>query len=114
MRPGVQCVTADELHVEGNHVPFERMSANDDFLAAKTAAGVFDDGKRFGQDFVQAAGEFGAIVNFGEFHLPGGRFLAEHVIGLGLEGGFDLVDFRDDGLADAAHLAFIFRADELF
>jgi hypothetical protein len=48
----VQGDAADELHVERDHLPFQRMSAHGDFLAAQAAAGVFDHGKGFGQNFV--------------------------------------------------------------
>ena len=52
----VQGDAADELHVERNHFPFEGMAAHDDFLAAQAAAGVFDHGEGFGQNFIQPRG----------------------------------------------------------
>ena len=44
---------ADELHVERNHFPFDRVVADDDFLSAQAAAGVFHHGERFGQNFAE-------------------------------------------------------------
>jgi hypothetical protein len=73
----VQAVTADELDVKRNHLPLKGMAPDGDFLAAKPAAGIFDDGKSFGQNFVQTAGEFLFILNFGKLLFPTGSFLAE-------------------------------------
>ena len=46
----VQSDAADELHVERDHFPAERMFADDDirFTFGQPAAGVFDHGKGFG------------------------------------------------------------------
>ncbi len=45
---GVQRVSADELHVERDHVPFERVAADDDLRAAQAAAGRLHHGERLG------------------------------------------------------------------
>ena len=51
----VQADAADELHVERDHVPSQRMFAHDDFCLAvgQAAAGVFHHGKGLGQNLVQ-------------------------------------------------------------
>ena len=71
---------ADKLHVEGDHLPFQRMFADDDFRAAQPPAGVLDHGEGFGQDFVQPPGQLLVVLDLGNLLLPGGGFLAQNVV----------------------------------
>src|SRR5216684_1411208 len=43
----MQRVAANELNVEGDHLPLNGVFANGDFFAPETAAGIFDYGKGF-------------------------------------------------------------------
>jgi hypothetical protein len=87
------------------------VAANRDFLAAKTAAGVFDDGESFGQNFGQATSEFLFILDFGKFLFPFGSFLAEGLFGKLLQLGFERVNLRDER-AEALDFALVFRAEK--
>jgi hypothetical protein len=53
------------------------MAADNDFRAAETAAGVFDHGECFREDFIQGPGQFGVVGDGGEFGLPIGGLLTE-------------------------------------
>ena len=45
--------TAHELHIKGNHVPDNGLSADFKLLTAQTAAGIFDDGECFAHDIIK-------------------------------------------------------------
>ena len=45
--------TADQLHIEGDHVPFQLMPADGESLSAQSAAGIFDRGECLGQHGIQ-------------------------------------------------------------
>ncbi len=111
--PAMEGVTADELHVEGNHFPFERMAADGDFLAAEAAAGGLDDGEGLGQQFDKPASEFLIVLDFGKLLLPGGGLLAQLVVREALQTGLQSVDLLDQR-AKLFDFALVFRADELF
>ncbi len=109
----VQAHAADELHVERNHFPFQRLAAHDDFLSAQAAAGVFDDGERFGQNFLQGLRQFVLVFNRRQTRLPIGGFLAQFVVGKFLQAGFQFVDLTDDG-PEFLHFAVVFRPEDFF
>ena len=92
----VQGDAAHQLHVEGDHLPFEGMFAHDDFRAAEAAAGVFDDGVGFGQNIIQPRGQFLRILDLGAssaFHCA--VFWRKTSSGCDCRGGFVLVDLLD-------------------
>ena len=49
--------------------------------AAQAAAGVFHDGKRFGQNLIEPSRQFVLVLDFGKLLLPRGGFLAQSVVG---------------------------------
>ena len=71
------------------------MFADDDFDAAEAAAGIFDHGVGFGQDFVQPDGQFLRVLDLRQLGLPLRGFLAQNLLGLRLQGRFVLVDLLD-------------------
>jgi hypothetical protein len=109
----VQGITADKLDIKRNHLPFERMAADGDFLAAKPPASVFDNCESFVENFVQAAGEFLFILDFGKLLFPFGSFLTEGLFGNLLQLGFERVNLVHAG-AEPLDFALIFRADKFF
>ena len=92
----VQRVAADELHIERDHFPLQRMTAHDDLLAAQSPAGVLHRGESFGQDFIQRGGQFGVVFDFAKPFLPGRGFFAQGLGRLRLERRFNLVDLRNE------------------
>ena len=78
--PAVQRVAANELHVEGDHLPFQRMSANHNLLAAQPAACVFDDREGLGKDFPQPPGQRLVVLDPGQFRLPRRRPFPQSVV----------------------------------
>ena len=90
----MQRVTANQLNVEGDHFPLQRMFANNDFRAEETAAGIFHDGKRLRQNLNQPRLQLIVIFNFGKFFLPGGSLFAQVLVGDFLQLGFELIDDR--------------------
>src|ERR1051325_1729331 len=107
----MQRVAADELHVEGDHFPSERMLADDDVGAAKASAGVFYNGEGLGQDFVEPLLQLLMVGNFGKLFFPSGGLLPQGVVRQLLQFrlvGIDLRDHRPELL----DLAVVFRADE--
>ena len=64
-------------------------------LPHQAAAGVFDHGEGFGQNFVQLQRQFGVVLDLGKFGLPSGGFGAQVVVGQLLQSGFQLVDLLD-------------------
>ena len=111
----VQRNAADELHVKRNHLPEHGMAAHDHFRFAlrQPAAGVFDDGKGFGQNFVERGGQFLLVLNRRQARLPVGGFLAQLVVGKLLEAGLDLVDLVDNR-PEFFHFAVIPRPEDQF
>jgi len=88
----VQRDGADQLHVEGDHFPLQRMFADDDFRAAEAAAGVFDHGVGFRQNVIEPGGQRLRILDWRQFGLPLRGFLAQNLLGLRLQGRFVVVD----------------------
>ena len=62
--PSMEGDAANELDVKGNHFPLERMAAHHDFLSAQTAAGRFDHGIGFREDFLEAHSQFREVLDF--------------------------------------------------
>ncbi len=91
----MQRITADELHVEGDHFPLERVAANCDLGPAQAAAGVLDHPEGLGQKFVKTLGQLGVVLDFGQFLLPGSGFLAQRLFRQRLQLGLEGVDFFD-------------------
>ena len=104
---------ADELDIEVHHVPSERVAADIDGFSTKTARAVFHNRKSLGEDLVEFAGEFGGVGDFGEAILPLEGLRPQSLIGSGLEGGVELVDFFDSR-QHATQLALIFATDDFF
>ena len=77
----VQRVAADELHVERHHFPLQRMLANGDLRPAQAPAGGLYHGESLGQDLVQPPGERLLVLDLGQLLFPGGRLLAQNVVG---------------------------------
>jgi hypothetical protein len=82
------------------------MFADDDLRAAEAAAGVFHHGVGFGQNLVQPGGQLVHVLDLGQFGLPLGRFLAQDLVGLRLQGGLVLVD-QFDQRAEFLHVALV-------
>ena len=76
--PRVQRHAANELDVERNHLPHHGMAAHHHFRLAlgQAAAGIFDDGERLGQNFVERSRQFLLILNGRQARFPIGGFLA--------------------------------------
>jgi hypothetical protein len=110
--PRVQRVSADELHVEWNHLPFERVAAHGDFTAQQAAARVLHHGKRFGQDLIEPTRQFILVLDFGKLLLPCGRLLAQDFVGDLLQFGLKSVDLAHHG-GDFLQLAVVLGADDL-
>ncbi len=113
--PAVQGVAADELHIERNHLPEQWMLAHDDFRLAfgETAAGVFDDSERFGQDLIERLGQLRFVLNLRESRLPIGGFLAQLVVRKLLKSGLGLVDAMNER-PKFFHFAIILRPENPF
>ena len=62
--------TADELHIEVDHVPNEWLIANRPRSIPKTASRIFDGGERLRQERVQSLGQHIRILDRGQFLLP--------------------------------------------
>ena len=92
----MQRIAADELHVERNHFPAQRTFAHNDVCAAETAAGIFNNGKSFRQNFFELGREFGFVLDFGKFFFPRGGFSAQFVVGKFLQASLNLIDAGDD------------------
>ena len=94
---------------------FYGMPAHDHFRlrSRQPAAGVFDDGERFGQNFVERGGQFLLVLNWRQARLPLGGFLAQFVVGKLLEAGLDLVDLADDR-PEFFHFAVVPRPENHF
>ena len=97
----VQGIAADELHVERDHLPQQRMLADDDLRAAEPPAGVLDHGKGLGQDLIQPAGQLLVVLNLGKLLLPGGGLLAQSIVGSLLQLGLEGVDAARPGAGGA-------------
>ena len=108
----VQGIAADELHVERDHLPRQRVFADDNLRAAEPPAGVLDHREGLGQDFSQPAGQLLVVLNLGKLLLPGGGLLAQSVVGDLLQLGLEGVDPRDQR-TEALDLAVVLGADEL-
>jgi hypothetical protein len=132
----MQANAADELHVERNHFPFDRVVADDDFLSAQAAAGVFHHGERLRQDFVEellfdfkrlaslvfalvTAGlghQFIVTVLFAAFfdsRLELGGFLPQFVVRKLLQTGLDLINLVNER-PEFSHFAVILRPKNPF
>jgi hypothetical protein len=84
--------TADELNVEGDHVPGERMTADLLRRADQMTAGVFDESERLGKERVEALALPVAIL---EFLRHPGKIIVGEVPGLVFF--FDTVDLMNYG-----------------
>jgi hypothetical protein len=104
---------ADELHIEVHHIPSEGVAADIEGFSAEAAGTVFDDGESLGEYGLELEGECGGFGNFGEAVLPLKGLRPQSLIGSGLEGGFELVDFFDSR-GHATQLALIFATDDFF
>ena len=104
--PLVQRHAADELHVEGHHLPAQRMPAHGDVRAAHAAAGVLHHGEGLGQDGLHGARQLGVVLDGGELGLPRGGFVAQDLLRLRLKGGLQLVDLLHER-PQALQLAFV-------
>ena len=109
----VQGDAADELHVEGHHLPAQGVIAHRDVGAAHAAAGILHHGERLGQDGLQFARQFGVVLDGGELGLPRGGLVAEHLLGLGLQRGLELVDALHQR-PEALQFALVLRAEDFF
>ena len=91
------------------------MFTHDDvgFAVGQAAAGIFDHGKRFGQNFLQRGGEFVFVLDFGQLRLPIGGFLTEFVVGKLLQSGFKVVDLLD-ARPEFLHFAVVARPEQFF
>src|ERR1039458_4918524 len=108
----MQGIAADKLDVKRDHLPEERMLANDDFSAAEPPAGVLDHGKGLRQDFIQAPGQLLVVLDFGYLLLPGGGLLAQYVRGPLLQLLLEGVNSRYQG-TEPLDLAVVLGANEL-
>jgi len=72
------------------------MSTNGDFVSAQTSAGIFYDGKCFGQNLVHLRGEFVFVLDPGKVVFLRGSFRAQLFVGKLLQSGFNLVDLPDE------------------
>ena len=99
---------ADELHVERDHVPGERMPAHLLGGAHKSAAGVFDQGVGFGKNIVERLAFCDAILELGRHPgiIPVGEIFR-------LVFGFNAVDFSDYG-PKFLKLSFVLRSKQYF
>ena len=88
----VEAHAADELDVEGDHLPPERMAAHLDFGAAETAAGVLHHREGLGHEGFELALEFVGVLDGRQAGFPGGGLFAEHRLRLRLQLLLDLVD----------------------
>jgi hypothetical protein len=59
----VQRDATDQLHVEGNHVPLQRVRPHGDFTPAKPAASVLHDRESFRQYFVEGSSQLGVVLD---------------------------------------------------
>ena len=91
----VQRVTANELHVERDHFPNQRMVADNQFLAPEAAAGILNSGECLRQDLHQFLVELFLVLDFGEFGLTISRFLSQRFLRQRLQRSFDLIDLCD-------------------
>ena len=65
--------------------------------AAQAAGGIFHHSKGFGQDFIQAGGKLGIVLDLGKFRLPRRRLGAQIIVGKLLETGLNFIDAADNG-----------------
>ena len=65
----MQCDTAHELDVEGNHIPRLLLTANLEGLAALTAAGIFHHGECFAHDIIKGFAVGKTLFEFRCFRL---------------------------------------------
>ena len=54
---------ADQLDIEGNHVPGQLVAADDGIGAAQALAALPDDGEGLGKDGVEFGPEFGVVLD---------------------------------------------------
>jgi hypothetical protein len=87
----MQNYAAYELHVKGNHVPGQRMSADLLGGADKLAAGIFDERIRLGQDIIERFTLGDTILEFLRFAR---KILIREIFGLILL--LNPVDFPDN------------------
>ena len=78
----VQAHAADELHVEGHHLPADRVAADLDIGAAEAPAGVLHHREGLGHDGLELALEFVGVLDGRQLGLPGGGLLPQHRLGL--------------------------------
>ena len=104
----MQCVTTDQLHVERDHFPLQRMLAHHDFLPAQTAAGIFHDGERLRQDFRQLPGQFLMVLDCAQLRLPSHCFGAQFLVGQLVQPHFDFIDLHHHR-ADFPHIPVVLR-----
>ena len=108
----MQGIAADELHIEGDHLPRQWMFADDNLSPTQPPAGVFDHREGLGEDFIEPAGQVLIVLNLGNLLLPGGGLLAQYIVGDVLQLGFKGVNARDQR-TEALDLAVVLGANKL-
>ena len=86
----MQSDPADDLNIEGNHVPGQFMTAYIYNSSAKTAAGIFHDSEGFAHDIIRRLAILKTIFEFLCFCL-------QLIIGESLILFFQFIDFPDKG-----------------
>jgi hypothetical protein len=90
---GVQRVPADELHIEGDHLPLQFVASHGHLrVPQRRRHAFFHDGEGVGQNLFQTLGQLVEILDFRKPRLPLLRFLAQGIIRQALEGLLDFVD----------------------
>ncbi len=91
----VQHNPADELNIEMDHVPDDRLVTDKDGFAAEPARRILYEGERLGQNRVQTACKFVRIIDVRQIFFPLSRFFPELIFSEGLKLLFQLVDLFD-------------------
>ena len=73
----VQRVTADELYVEGNHLPQQIVPAHLDVAPAQPTAGILHHRERLGHQFLQPRRQLFVVIDGAQLLFPLQRFSAQ-------------------------------------
>jgi hypothetical protein len=111
----VQGDATDELQVERDHFPGQRVFAHHHvgLALSQAAAGVLYDGERFGENFVQHGGQLSLVLDWRQARLPVSGLLAEIIVGKAAQAGLNLVDFGNER-AQPFDFAVVLRTDDFF
>src|ERR1700739_4415166 len=77
--------SSDELHIEMDHIPDNRLITDQNCPFPQPARRIFDSSKRFGKDRVQAATQLIRVLDVRKVPFPISSFLSELIVRKRLE-----------------------------